>query len=519
MKLFVSRLVCSAAVVCATLASVPVLAQSHAGEGKSAVAWIAGDSEATVQKAFATARSSKKPVLLYWGAVWCPPCNRLKATLFNRQDFIALSRSVVPVYLDGDLPGAQKLGSRYRVVGYPTLIVFSPDGNEVTRLAGEAEAKQVVDSLRLALAGGRSAKQILADAQAGKALKANEWRLLAFYSWETDESQLLAAEEPADVLRDLSERAMAVDAEASLRLWLKSYAVAAKPECADRVADNARLDALLASPVQSRLHADMLIYAARALVLALSEPQTPGRDALVARLDAVLLRIQNDPGVANADRIEALGTRVELARVEAGEGEVRVMLPLPLLDETRSVARRMDKEVTNAYERQAVITTAGHVLARAGLWDESSRLLEAGLRKSNAPYYLMSQLGSNARKLGDAAKALDWYERAYKESTGPSTRLQWGTSYLGALVDLAPENSARIEAAVSSLLADAAKDKAAMYERSRRSLQRMVGHLKRWSETASVTGTPPSFHQRFLDYCATLSEQDDQRQRCRRLWE
>jgi hypothetical protein len=52
--------------------------------------------------------------------------------VFNRQDFISLSQMFVPVYLDGDTPGAQKLGAQFKVRGYPTMILFKPDGTELT---------------------------------------------------------------------------------------------------------------------------------------------------------------------------------------------------------------------------------------------------------------------------------------------------------------------------------------------------------------------------------------------------
>jgi thiol-disulfide isomerase/thioredoxin len=156
------------------------------------VAWLPAAADADIERAFAQARSEKKPVLLYWGATWCPPCNQLKATLFNRQDFAELSRHFVAVHVDGDRPGAQKLGSRFKVSGYPTVVLFGADGQEITRLPGEADAPQVMAVLQAGLAAGRPVKALLAGALAARPLSANEWRSLAFYSWETDEQQLIS---------------------------------------------------------------------------------------------------------------------------------------------------------------------------------------------------------------------------------------------------------------------------------------------------------------------------------------
>jgi hypothetical protein len=79
-------------------------AAAAAGSG---IAWVHAASDAEVDKAFEIGRKSGKPVFLYWGAVWCPPCNQVKATLFSRPDFVERSRAFVPVYVDGDKAGAQ----------------------------------------------------------------------------------------------------------------------------------------------------------------------------------------------------------------------------------------------------------------------------------------------------------------------------------------------------------------------------------------------------------------------------
>ena len=126
----------------ATAATTPAAQDGVAVSGLS-VAWRMAAGDADISSAFAQAQAEQKPLLLYWGAKWCPPCKQLKATLFNRADFIERSRSVVAVQIDGDLPGAQKLGGRFKVRGYPTMILMAADGHEITRLPGEVDAPQV----------------------------------------------------------------------------------------------------------------------------------------------------------------------------------------------------------------------------------------------------------------------------------------------------------------------------------------------------------------------------------------
>lgn len=488
------------------------------------VAWRYGDSDQAVDAAFVRAKSSAQPVLLYWGASWCPPCNQLKATLFNRRDFIALAHALVPVYLDGDLPGAQKQGARFKVVGYPTLILFSADGKEITRLPGEADAARVIAVLQAGLAGGRSASLILADALSGVALSASEWQALAFYAWETDEAQLVQREKRAAVLADLARRSQDVSAEASSRLWLKSLVApdAASPTaaaaCETQPEQCERLIKVLRSADATRLNADVIIEGARTVVRTLSGPSDAARARLLAEYGSAMVRLQNDAQLSRADRTGALNARVELARLDIPDEVVDISLPQPLLTEVSAMARRMDAEISNAYERQAVITSIADLLGKAGLWSESDALLKANLKKSHAPYYLMSQLGGNARKLGRTAEALDWHERAYLASKGPATRLQWGASYVTALVDLAPQQSRRIEKAMMNLFADAAMDKGAFYDRSGRSIKRAVGKIGAWSKAGEHADEIGRLRARHRDLCRRIAVADPQRGACDDLW-
>ena len=92
----------------------PTLERYDDGTG---IQWLKGDVEA----AFALAAQQNKPVFLYWGAEWCPPCHAIKATVFNTREFLERSQLFIPVYLDGDTEDAQRYGERFAVMGFHGL--------------------------------------------------------------------------------------------------------------------------------------------------------------------------------------------------------------------------------------------------------------------------------------------------------------------------------------------------------------------------------------------------------------
>ena len=370
--------------------------------------------------------------------------------------------------------------------------------------------------LQLGMASGRPIAQVLADARAGKPLTAGEWRLLAFYSWDTDEgAQAVPAAERGPMLRKLAAACPATESAACTRLALKSIADSDEKKApAPDAVTRARVAQVLADPALSRTYMDVLTTTAPDIVTTLSPKPGPERTKLVASFDAALVRLQADTTLSRGDRLDALFARVDLARLDQPKETMHPKLPPALVKEVRDTAASTDREATNAFERQAVIPTTAQLLEEAGMWNESATLLKSSLAKSHSPYYLMSELGSNARKQGHNAEALQWYQQAFDKSEGPATRLQWGTAYLGALVDLAPQDSKRIEAAAQAVFNEAASQPNAFDQRSGRSLQRIGAKLVKWNAGGKHQAVIDHLGAQVQGLCAKLPAGDPQRATC-----
>jgi thioredoxin-related protein len=482
--------------------------------------WYAGD----VDAAFAAAKAENKPLYLYWGAEWCPPCAQIKATIFNRREFQERSTLFVPVYLDGDTPGAQKQGERFGVVGYPTMILFRPDGTEITRLPGGVDIDRYASVLDAALGDARPVAEILATLRKGEAISADDWRLLAYFSWGTDNGRTLPEADQLATFRRLSERCPA-DMLGECTRFLFDYLGAAAQVAADEANPLSGLDRAIArktllerlhSPAIARANVENLSFAAEDVVGVLSEPGTPERTQLTsAWRDALdVLEAQGaTPELSAPERLNVLRARVQLAHLDAPDAP----LPEPLVAQIREAVAKVDAATHDSYARQAAINSAANLYWEAGLDKDANTLLVAELQKSKSPYYFMLDLADLAQKAGREREAVDWLARAYEAARGPATRFQWGTSYLLGLLEMTPDDTQRIERVGLELLGELGESPDAFYQRTQMRLENLNGKLLEWGDTTARRSVLERLRTRTDEICRGLPDDDAGRRNCEKF--
>jgi len=479
--------------------------------------WFAGD----VDAAFAAAKAAGKPLFLFWGAEWCPPCAQIKSTIFNTREFQERSRLFVPVYLDGDTPSAQRQGERFGVMGYPTMILFRADGTEITRLPGGVDVARYATILDAALADGRPVAEILQAALGNGEVTPNDWRLLAYYSWGTDNGRILPPDRRTATFRQLSERCPKEMLPECARFHFEYLGAAAREageartplDAATRKAEIARLTQLLGSAEVGQANVDSLLYGATDVVGLLSDPGSPEREQLLSAWRAALERLAHGGegfALSGPEQLNLVRARMILQRLEAPDAP----LPEALLAEAREAVARVDAATTEPYARHAAIYAAAGLYWEAGLAEDANRMLTAELEKSKSPFYFMLDLARLAKQAGRKDEAVAWLERAYAGAQGPATRFQWGYNYLVGLLEMTPEDTASIERVGLVVLGELGDSPDAFYQRTQMRLAQLSAKLLEWGTGAESAAVVERLRGRTGTICAGLPAGDPGRANC-----
>ncbi len=492
--------------------------------------------DGTVEEAFATAALEEKPLFLYWGAVWCPPCHYLKDKIFTRPEFIAQSRKFIAVYLDGDTDQAQAWGEKLEISGYPTVLILDPQGEEVTRLSIGIPVEEYGGVLDAALALMRPIQQVLDEVLAAGAQNADSdaLSLLANYSWGQDRVLELSTEERFGVFQQLytgTPAELRVIRSHFLRHLLGAGAQLAgddertapvlTPE--EIAAHRAAVLEILGDEELRRSNSDLVSFAS-ADVVGLLEPEPgPGREELADAFLAAGAALEADESLGIMDRLYAIYTRLEIVEMrleEAGQVDEdgNVLWPAADLDHLRSRIAWANGMVTDEGELQGVMNLMANLLTAVDLGAEAKELIASRLEETEAPHYYMGWLSSLEEDAGNHEAALDWSRRSWEAAEGPYTRFQWGSGYLRDLMRLAPDEAATLESNAVAVFDELLANADAFANRNYSRLGSVDTELRQWgAESAERAAVEDRIRQHVGARCDDFEAGDEEspQSRCR----
>jgi len=484
----------------------------------SGISWYSG----SVDAAFASARAQNKPVFLYWGAQWCPPCHELKATVFSRPDFIAKLKLFVPVYLDGDDPGAQKWGDRFGVSGYPTVLVLRADQSELARISGGMDLSQYAEVLDTVLGDVRPVNSILNVLKSGRPgpLSRDDCHRLAYYGWDLTEEVNTRFAALARILSQAAARCPPGTESDQGRLILTAASLAADGQSDALAAGKApdrrlaaligQVDAILKNSSQANELADALGALDDSFFQAVAKLAPNQAAAWKVRYSGIMDAAATDPRFSTADHLYFLYSK--LAATKALDPQHKIPPELSAQAHQRidaALAAKMDE-----HTRASVVNAALNVLDLVGDDDRAYAITRETMAQSKSPYYYMLDLASLDEKRGHFDTAVNWLAQAYAQSQGAATRFQWGTDYLMGLIRMKPTDDAAIRTAGLSVLGELdGPDR--IYRRTRARLERLDRALSKWNAKGDHTATIAALRQRMDGICGQIPKTDPASTTCR----
>jgi thiol-disulfide isomerase/thioredoxin len=499
----------------------PQAAAAHPSRPEG-VAWFEGE----VADAFTASEQQHKPVFVYFGAVWCPPCQELKATMFHRQDFLGKLSLFVPVYLDGDAPDAQRWASQFKVTGYPTMLILDSKRAELERVSGGMDLGRYSEMLDMGLSASRPLSEVLAQVSSGTApLSIGDCRRLAYNGWGLQDEWLFSEDHPgwlAATSDALSQAAMRCPADAKQeRARLEVIALAAALDADPNAAKPGK-------PVSPRVSADMAPVRALLADATLAESVAD----VLGNLDSDFFKTEaklDRSHVADLEKTwmglmdaEAADERYSMTdRLYAEYGKLRAAqalepggkAPPALASEARQKVDAALALTSDSYTRTSLVNAALNIYDKLGDNEASYALLSNEIQTSKTPYYYMEDLADIEEQRGHKDAALQWLSRSYQESQGQATRFQWGAHYVRALIRLQPQDEAAIASTSQQVLAEL-DGSGRIYGRSSTGLKKLAQSLHAWNSKGRHGATIEQIHAQMNGICAKVPATDPAQATC-----
>jgi thiol-disulfide isomerase/thioredoxin len=343
---------------------------------------------AALEKALA----ARVPVLLFVTSEWCPPCKALEANLLSKPAFRDATKGLVRVRVDGDAEGAQTVAERFEARAYPTLLLLSPEGEELFRAHHAVSLEELSPALAAAAAAGSGFKKALARLGEGGAAPA-DCAFFAAVDWGPASGVTLSTPERLTHLRRAFEQCK--DAPAATRALLAAHLLglaAVADTTADSALPGASVKGMEAALLDAVFGSEESAWAARTLVTTWATPvvswvleaeRGPRFAALRDRWLRAAAAIRARPGAPLDMRLLGYNAVLDFHRLERGAAP----LDPALCAEIEAAVDRVEPLARTAAERHSVVPNAAYLLRSVGRGERARALLLAEVAKVDAPSY------------------------------------------------------------------------------------------------------------------------------------
>jgi protein disulfide-isomerase len=387
--------------------------------------WFNGN----VEEAFALAKKENRSIFLYWGAVWCPPCNYLKSQVFDAPRFAEVMEPTVAVYLDGDTESAQEWGAKFNAAGYPTIILFNSNGDEKLRLDAAMTFAEFATSLKAAITDSASLATIVARAAAGKATP-TDWKLIVGVNWsDIDEKIYPSSKHMQDRLQMFSTmpKSMAAERAKVAASLIDSARSAGGKEELKTVFDaistekNALFDALFADNDAIRAAREPIAYLQTEYLTWYSDVVSIQKTAMITKWKKAHETLRSMKDLPVDIHMGATMGDINLFKLAQKDQPI----PEPLKESLRAAVAAADRTSTSEHQRIATIPSAAYYLQEIGDFAGARSLLDKELKTTKVPWYYHSTYAGVEKAAGNDTKALYWASEAKKSAQGRASKIQW----------------------------------------------------------------------------------------------
>ncbi len=517
-----------------------VLRGSDAHDVVHEAPWRQGD----MDKVLAEAEREHQPILVYWGAVWCPPCNELKAEVFSHPKFNDLIKPLIAVYLDGDQSNAQTWGETLKISGYPTVLLLGPKGEEWMRLTASTDFQEFQASLSTAIAAAGPATEALAHVESGNATE-NDWKLLAHNQWSAASALKMTPEvalkKHAALIKGIPSKlkveqallaAAALSAVTSAIQALEAVPVAGqaavaavpiktKSEGLEDEKLRAALEAvradvprwltiILADQESVRSASNFIIWEGADLVSWLEPVNNNSRQTLESRILSSMSDFSKDKTTSTLNRLLSINPKIKFAVSKMTPDSKPSSLPAVLIKEVRGAVALADHDANSRYDRHAVVSEAADFLIQVGDFAGARSLLVRELKKTNTPWYYQGSLANLEQNAGRISEALKWSSAARVSAKGRATRIQWIVSDLSMMSELTKpadkKNVGQLAKVVAEYYDTAFTEIDGFAGRNKVRASRVVKSLRPWVDKPLVNAQILAQILAAGKRCATLTE-------------